>query len=50
MKDPKAFMEYSNSMKDVYNSTGENNPEKERKVLIMFDDVIADMFINKTFT
>ena len=34
-------------MKDVYNSTGENNPEKERKVLIMFDDVIADMFLIK---
>ena len=37
--DPKAFMEYSNDMQDVY-------PIKKRKVLIIFDDMIADMINN----
>ena len=40
-------MEYSNDMKDVYNSTEEYNPKKERKGLIVFDDMIADMVSNK---
>ena len=46
-KDPKAFMEYSNDMQDVYKNTEEYNPGKNRKVLIVFDDVIAEMINNK---
>ena len=45
--DPKAFMEYSNDMQDVYKNIKNYNPGKERKVLIVFDDMIADMINNK---
>ena len=41
--DPKAFMEYSNDRQDVYKNIGDYNPRKNRKVLIVFDDMIADM-------
>ena len=45
-KNPKAFMEYSNDMEDVYKNIENYNPGKKRKILIVFDDTIADM-INK---
>ena len=46
--DPKAFMEYSNDMQDVYKNIEDYNPIEKRKVLIIFDDMIADMInINK---
>ena len=41
--DPKAFIEYSNDMHDVYKNIDEYNLDKERKILIVFDDMIADM-------
>ena len=44
--DPKAFIEYSNDMHSVYRSIDKYNPDKENKILIVFDDMIADM-INK---
>ena len=45
--DPKAFIEYSNDMQDVYKNIAENDVDKERKILIVFDDMIADMINNK---
>ena len=45
--DPKAFMEYSNDISDVYKNIEDYNPDKKRKVLIVFDDMIADMINNK---
>ena len=45
--DPKAFKEYSNDMQDVYKNIEDYNPIKKRKVLIVFDDMIADMINNK---
>ena len=45
--DPKAFIEYSNDMQDVYKNTEEYRLGKKRKVIIVFDDMIADMIINK---
>ena len=45
--DPKAFMEYSSDMQDVYKNIENYNPGKNRKVLIVFDDMIADMINNK---
>ena len=45
--DPKAFIEYSNDMLDVYKNIDEHNADKERKILIVFDDTIADMINNK---
>ena len=43
----KAFIEYSNDMQDVYKSIEDYNPGKERKILTVFDDMIADMINNK---
>ena len=40
-------MEYSNDMQDVYKDIEGYNPGKERKVLIVFNDMIADMINNK---
>ena len=45
--DPKAFIEYSNDMHDVYKNIDDYNPDKENKILIVFDDMIADMINNK---
>ena len=45
--DPKAFIEYSNDMQDVYKYINECNTDKEHKILIVFDDIIADMINNK---
>ena len=36
-------------MGDMYKNINENNPSKNRKILIVFDDMIADMVINKKF-
>ena len=39
-------MEYSNDTQDVYKNIEDYNPIKKRKVLIIFDDMIADMINN----
>ena len=44
--DLKAFMEYSNDMQDVYKNIEDYNPRKKRKVLIIFDNMIADIINN----
>ena len=43
---PKAFIEYSNDIQDVYKNIEDYNPIKKRKLLITFDDMIADMINN----
>ena len=40
-------MEYSNDTQDFYKNTEDYNPDKKRKILIVFDDMIADMINNK---
>ena len=45
--DPKAFIEYSNDMYNVYKNIDYYNPNKEDKIQIVFDDMIADMINNK---
>ena len=45
--DPKAFIEYSNDMRDVYKNINYYNPDPENKILIVFGDMIADMSHNK---
>ena len=47
LNDSKSFIEYSNNMDDVYKNTEEYNPNKKRKILIAFDDIIGDMLSNK---
>ena len=36
LKDPKAFIEYSNDMNNVYKNTDNYNPDKENKILMGF--------------
>ena len=44
--DPNAFIECSNTMDDVYENIDDYNPSRKRKVLIMFDGIIADIMTN----
>ena len=44
---PKTFIEYSNDMRDVYKNIEDYNLGREHKILIVFDDMIADMINNK---
>ena len=45
--DPKAVIKYSNDMHDVYKNIDDYTPDKENKILIVFDHMIADMIHNK---
>ena len=47
LNDPKAFIEYSNDMHDIYKNVDNYYHDKENKILITFDDMIADMINNK---
>ena len=47
LNDSKAFIEYSNDMENIYKNIEEYNPNKKSKILIVFDDMIADMLSNK---
>ena len=37
------FIDYSQRIDDAYENLVDNNPTKKKKVLIVFDDMIADM-------
>ena len=43
----KLLLSISNDMHDVYKNINDYNPDKENKILIVFDDTIADMIHNK---
>ena len=45
--DPKVFIEYSNNMHNVYKNINHYNPNKENKILTVFNDLIADMIHHK---
>ena len=45
--DPKAFIEYSNDLQDVYKNINEYNEGEKGKISIVSDDMIADMVNNK---
>ena len=49
LNDPSAFIEYSKTMDDVYSNIDDYNPKRKRKILIVFDDMIADIMANKRF-
>ena len=49
LNDLNAFIECSNAMDDVYENTDDYNPNRKRKILIVFDDMIADIMRNKKF-
>ena len=44
--DSKAFIEYSIYLDDIYKKIEEYNPNQKLKILIVFDDRIADMLSN----
>ena len=45
--DSNAFIECSNTMDDVYKNVDDYNPNRERIILIVFNDMIADIMSNK---
>ena len=47
LTDSKAFIEYSNNIQDVYKNVEDFNPNRKCNVLIVFDDMIADLINNK---
>ena len=49
LNDPKAFIECSNAMDNVYEDVDDYNPTRKRKDLIVLDDMIADIMTNKNF-
>ena len=49
LNDPNAFIECSNTMDDVYENINDYNPVRKRKILIVFDHIIADIMTNKKF-
>ena len=49
LNDPHAFIEYSNDMDDVLDNINNYNKNRDKKVLIVFDDMIADIEYNKNF-
>ena len=49
LNDPNAFIEYSNDINDVLDDINNYNKNRDKKVLIVFDDMIADIEYNKKF-
>ena len=49
LKDSNVFIECSSTMDDVYENINEYNPTRKRKILIVFDDMTADITANKKF-
>ena len=49
LNNSKAFIEYSDTMDDVYENIKNYNPNKNREILIVFGDMIADNMTNKKF-
>ena len=49
LNDPKAFTEHSNTMNDVYNNIDDYDQLRKIKILIVFDDMIADIMTSKKF-
>ena len=49
LNDSKAFIECSNTMNDVCENIDNYNPNRKRKILIAFDDMITDIMTNKKF-
>ena len=44
-----ALIDCSNTMDDVYEKIDDYNPNRKIKILIVFDDMIADIMSNKNF-
>ena len=49
LNDPQTFIEYSNDMNDVLDDINNYNKNRDKKVLIVFDDMIDDVEYNNNF-
>ena len=49
LNDPHAFIEYSNDMNDVLEDTNNYNKNRDKKVLTIFDDMIADIMTSENY-
>ena len=49
LNDPHAFIEYSDDMNDVLDDINNYNKNRDKKVLVVFDDMIGDIEYNKNF-
>ena len=49
LNDPNAFIECSNTMDDVHEKIDNYKPNRQITILIVFDDMIADITTNKNF-
>ena len=47
--DPNAFIECSNTMDDVYRNIDDYNPRRKINILVVSDEMIADIMMNKKF-
>ena len=45
--DPNAFIEYSNSLDDILSDIEDYNKKRKRKILIIFDDMISNVMLDK---
>ena len=49
LSDSNAFIKCSNTMDDVSENIDDYKPNRQRKILIVFDGMIADIMTNKKF-
>ena len=49
LNDPDSFIEYSNTMDDIHENIHDYNSSRKRKIVIIFDDMIADIMKIKKF-
>ena len=49
LNDPHAFIEYSNDMNDVLEDINNYNKNRDKEVLIIFDDMIVDIMRSEQF-
>ena len=49
LSDPHAFIEYSDGINDKLDDINNYNKNRDKKVLIVFDDMVADIEYNKKF-
>ena len=49
LNDPHAFIEYSSDMNDALDDINNYNKNRDKKVLIIFDDMIADIMRSEKF-
>ena len=50
LKNPKAFIDYSQTIDDVYENLQDHNLTKKRRVLVVFDDIVSDIKVLQGLT